>query len=46
MGIIGYSHSMISNKIGLKPSDMDVVNWIISGVKAQVNRQADPMLMV
>ena len=40
------SHSMVRGKIGLKQSDMDVGNWVISSVNAQGNRQADPMLMV
>ena len=38
-------HSVVSDKIGLKSSVMDVGNWVISGVNAQGNRQADPMLM-
>ena len=46
MGIIGFSHSVVRGKIGLKSNVMDVGNWVISGVNAQGNRQADPMLMV
>ena len=41
MGMIDSSYSMASNEIGLKSSAMDVVNWVISSVNAQVNRQAD-----
>ena len=44
--MIGSNHSMVRRKIDLKPSVMDVGNWVISGVNAQGNRQADPMLMV
>ena len=46
MGIIGSSHSVVRRRIGLKLSVMDVGNWVISGVNAQGNRQADPMIMV
>ena len=46
MGMIGSSHSVVRDKIGLKSSVMDVGNWVISGENAQENRQADPMLMV
>ena len=46
MGIIGSSHSMVREKIGRKSSVMDVGNWVISGMNAQGDRQADPMLMV
>ena len=46
MGMIGSSYSMVSRKIGLKSSVMDVGNWVISSMNAQGNRQVDPMLMV
>ena len=46
MGVIGSSHSMVSNEIYLKPSNMDVGNLVISGIKGQGNRQADSLLMV
>ena len=46
MGIIGSSYIMVRGRIGLKLSVMDVGNWVVSGVNAQGNRQADPMLMV
>ena len=46
MGIIGSSHSMVGNEIGLKSSVIDVENLVISGVNAHGNRQADPMLLV
>ena len=46
IGMIGSSQGMVSNKIGLKSSVMDMGNWDISGMIAQGNRQADPMLMV
>ena len=46
MRIIGSSYSVVKGKIGLKSSVMNVGNWVISGVNAQGNRQADPMLMV
>ena len=44
--MIGFSHSMVSNEIGLKLSVMDMGNLVISGMNAQGNRQAEPMLMV
>ena len=46
MGIIGFSHSMVRRRIGLKSSVMDVGNWVISSMNAQGNKQADPILMV
>ena len=46
IGLIGSSHSMVSNEIVLKSSVIDVGNWVISSMNAQGNRQADPMLMV
>ena len=46
MGIIGSSHSVVSEKIGCKSSVIDVRNLVISGINAQRNRQTDPMLMV
>ena len=46
IGIMGFSHSAVSYKIGLKSSVMDVGNWAISSMNAQGNSQADPMLMV
>ena len=46
MEIIGSSHSMVSNKIGLKSSIMDVGNLVASSMNAQGNRQTDPMLML
>ena len=46
MGMIGSSYSVVSNKIGLKSSVMDVGNWVISGKNAQRNRQADLTLIV
>ena len=33
--MIGSSHSMVREKIDLKSSVMDVVNWVISGMNAQ-----------
>ena len=45
MGIIGSIYSMVSDKIGLKSSVIDVGNWVISSMNAQGNRQADSMLM-
>ena len=44
--MIGSSHSMVRGRIGLKSSVMDVGNWVISGMNAQGNRQADPIFMV
>ena len=44
--MIGSSHSLVRKKTGLKSSVMDVGNWVISGVNAQGNTQADTMLMV
>ena len=44
--MIGSSYSMVSNKIGVKPSVMDMGNLVISGVNTQENRQVDPILMV
>ena len=46
MGMIGSSHSVVSKKIGLKLSAMDVGKWVISGMNAQGNKQANPKLMV
>ena len=46
MGMIGFSNSVLNAKICLKSSVMDVENLDTSGVNAQRNRQADPMLMV
>ena len=46
MGMIGSSHSMVREKIGLQSNVMDVGNWVISGMNDQGNRQADPMLIV
>ena len=46
METVGSSYSMVRRKIGIKLSVMDVGNWVIFGVNAQGNRQADPMLMV
>ena len=46
MGMIGSSHSMVSNGIGLKSSVMDVGNLVTSSINVQGNRQADPMLVV
>ena len=46
MGIIGSSYSMVNDENGLKSSVMDVRNWVISGVNAQGNKQANPILMV
>ena len=45
-GVIGSRYSIVSNEKGLKSSVVDVGNWVISGVSAQGNRQADPMLMI
>ena len=44
--MIGSSHSIVSNKIGLKLSVSDVENLVISGINAKKNRQANPILMV
>ena len=44
--MIDSGYSMGRKKIGLKSSVIDVGNWVISGVHAQGNRQADPMLIV
>ena len=44
--VIGSSHGMVSDEIGPKSSVVLVGNWVISGMNAQENRQADPMLMV
>ena len=46
IGMIGSSYSMVRRKIDLKSSVLDVGNWVISGVNAQGNGQADPMLIV
>ena len=46
MGIIGSSNSTVSDKIDLKSSIIDVGNLVISGMNVQINRQADPMLLV
>ena len=46
MAMIGSSHSIVSNKIGLKSIVMDIGILVISSVNAQRNRQADPILMV
>ena len=46
MEMIGSSQSVVKGRIGLKSNVMDVGNWVISGLNAQGNRQADPMLMV
>ena len=46
MGMIGSSNSMVSKKIYVRPSVMDVGNSVISGMNAQGNRHADPMLKV
>ena len=45
IGMIGSSHSMVSDEIGLKSSIMNLGNWVIFGMNAQENRQVDPMLM-
>ena len=44
--MIGSSHSMVSNEIGLKLNVIGVGNLVISSMNAQGNRQADPKLMV
>ena len=46
MGIKDSSHSVIREKISLKSSVIDVGNGVISGVNAQGNMLAGPMLMV
>ena len=46
MGTIGSSYSMVSDKISLKSSVMDVGSWVISGMNAQGDRQADLMLLL
>ena len=46
MGMIGSSYSMVRENVGLKSSVVDVGNFVISGMNAQRNRQADPMLIV
>ena len=46
MGIIGSSHSIVSNEIDHKSSVMDVGNWVISGVNSQGSKQAYLILMV
>ena len=46
MGMIGSSHSMVREKIGVKLSVVYVGNWVIYGMNSQGNRQANPMLMV
>ena len=44
--MIGSSYNMVIKKIVLKSSVIDVGNWVISGMNAQGNRQADPIIMV
>ena len=44
MVMIGSRHSMVSKKIVVKLSVIDVGNWVISGVNAQGNRQAETRL--
>ena len=44
--MIGSSYIMVSEKLSLKSSIMDVGNWVTSGMNAQGNRQANPILMV
>ena len=44
--MIGSSHKVISDEISTKSSIIDVRNWVISGMNAQENKQADPMLVV
>ena len=46
MGMIGSSHSMACDKIGLESSGMDVGNLVISSMNAQRNRKADLILKV
>ena len=45
-GMMGSSCSIVSDKFGLKSNDIDVGNWVISGMNTQGNRQSDPILMV
>ena len=44
--MIGASYIMVSDNIGLKSSVMDAGNLVISGIKAQNNRQIDSLLVV
>ena len=44
--MIGSSHSIVSDEIGLKSSVMNVEKWVISSMNAQRNRKADLILMV
>ena len=44
--MIGYSHSLGREKIGLKLSVMDVGSLVISSMNAQENKQSGPILMV
>ena len=46
IGMTGSSHSMVSDKIGLKSNVLDVGISIFSSINAHRNRQADPILMV
>ena len=44
--MIGCSHSIVNNEIGLKSSIEDIGNCVISRINAYRNRQTNPMLMV